>query len=56
MLHCQNIKEEKANYRFNCENTRDEGDTKHLNTNTKHFDALTVYELRDIIFPSGLEL
>lgn len=55
-MHCQNIKEEKANHRFNCENTRDKGDTKHLNTNTKHFDAITVYELRDIIFPSWLQL
>jgi len=50
------LKEEKANRRFNCENTRDRSDTKHLNTNTKRSNAIMVYELKDIIFPSRWEL
>lgn len=34
----------------NCKNIGERGDSEHLNTNTKHFDAIIVYELRDVFF------
>lgn len=53
--HCQNKKREEANYSFNCETTETEV-TSGILTQIQYTFISQVYELRDIIFPSGLEL
>lgn len=53
--HCQNKKRRKGQPQLLLWNSRGRGDIRHVITNTKQIDAIKVNELRDIIFPSGMQ-